>query len=412
MLLIKLIIVSVLCLLSWPTNVEGEKTQLTKIQTEDQTTSNIQKDTSSSSSSATIVKLPLTTSTTTTTATNLTSPQSNIFRIKRLNLVKDKPKLRKQQQQQRIEGHQEQQQSQLQKQQSTLAQHDHGHYVDDESKALNQDKTDMSGDTRPSGKSKGKKVKGMGKNSHSLNKKLLNKLGFTKVKAPNSHNRKRLAIESRRHASPDDSHMFIIKLPPNMYYYTNPKESSGSSSSGSPNALQSSSVNSLVDKKNFVKNLQEEAHSSNDDSTTATTKDANGKKVSFPFSSNGKPGRIYHWNLPVIKKILEEKQQRFPSVAKVEPHKIQQLIDIHNIPTWSKPWENESIEKAYHHHHHDSMMSYKKSLKRKSPSYYAPANTVNKNSFNKYFSGNGKPKGFYVIKENHKKPSYYKNIVS
>lgn len=58
------------------------------------------------------------------------------------------------------------------------------------------------------------------------------------------------------------------------------------------------------------------------------------------------------------------------------------------------------------------MMSYKKSLKRKSPSYYAPANTVNKNSFNKYFSGNGKPKGFYVIKENQKKPSYYKNIVS
>lgn len=43
-----------------------------------------------------------------------------------------------------------------------------------------------------------------------------------KVKAPNSHNRKRLAVESRRHASRDDSHMFIIKLPPNLHYYTGP----------------------------------------------------------------------------------------------------------------------------------------------------------------------------------------------
>lgn len=48
------------------------------------------------------------------------------------------------------------------------------------------------------------------------------KMGFMKVKAPNSHNRKRLAVESRRHASRDDSHMFIIKLPPNLHYYNSP----------------------------------------------------------------------------------------------------------------------------------------------------------------------------------------------
>lgn len=47
-------------------------------------------------------------------------------------------------------------------------------------------------------------------------------MGFMKVKAPNSHNRKRLAVESRRHASRDDSHMFIIKLPPNLHYYASP----------------------------------------------------------------------------------------------------------------------------------------------------------------------------------------------
>lgn len=66
---------------------------------------------------------------------------------------------------------------------------------------------------------------------------LSSKLGLTKIRAPNSHNRKRLAVESRRHASPDDSHMFIIKLPPNLYYYTGPK--------AVPHAGESSPKNSL-----------------------------------------------------------------------------------------------------------------------------------------------------------------------
>lgn len=62
------------------------------------------------------------------------------------------------------------------------------------------------------------------------------KLGFTKVKAPNSHHRKRLAVESRRHSSPDDSHMFIIKLPPNFVYYTNPKGEANSITDNSQKA--------------------------------------------------------------------------------------------------------------------------------------------------------------------------------
>lgn len=131
-------------------------------------------------------------------------------------------------------------------------------------------------------------------------------------------------------------------------------------------------------------------------------------KVSFPFSSNGRPGRIYHWNLPVLKKMLQDNKQRHPTATNTSLKKAEKLIDIKNIPTWSKPWENDSIEKSYGH---DATTNYKKPLKRKSPTYYAPANAVNKNSFNKYFSGNGKPKGFYVIKENQKKPSYYKNII-
>lgn len=44
-------------------------------------------------------------------------------------------------------------------------------------------------------------------------------LGLTKLRTPPAHNRKRLAVESRHHSRPDDSHMFVIKLPPNPYYY-------------------------------------------------------------------------------------------------------------------------------------------------------------------------------------------------
>lgn len=48
-------------------------------------------------------------------------------------------------------------------------------------------------------------------------------LGLTKLRVSPAHNRKRLAVESRHHGRPDDSHMFVIKLPPNPYYYGNHK---------------------------------------------------------------------------------------------------------------------------------------------------------------------------------------------
>ena len=94
-------------------------------------------------------------------------------------------------------------------------------------------------------------------------------MGFTKVKAPNSHNRKRLAVESRRHASPDDSHMFIIKLPPNLHYYTNPKEA----------AIVSNTKNSLLPQQNkasaALSLAAKETHSHNEEEVM----NANGKKV-------------------------------------------------------------------------------------------------------------------------------------
>lgn len=82
---------------------------------------------------------------------------------------------------------------------------------------------------------------------------------------------------------------------------------------------------------------------------------------------------------------------------------VNELIDIKNIPTWSNPWENETIEKAF-----GKIDDETKAYKKKSPSYYAPAKpTANAK---KYFPGNGKPKSFYVLKKNHHKPYYQKLI--
>lgn len=47
-------------------------------------------------------------------------------------------------------------------------------------------------------------------------------MGFGKMKTLPGHHRKRLAVDSsRHHLRPDDSHMFVVKLPPNPYYYSN-----------------------------------------------------------------------------------------------------------------------------------------------------------------------------------------------
>ncbi|KAL7727501.1 hypothetical protein ACLKA6_002124 [Drosophila palustris] len=238
--------------------------------------------------------------------------------------------------------------------------------------------------------------------AHGLNKKMLNKMGFMKVKAPNSHNRKRLAVESRRHASRDDSHMFIIKLPPNLHYYAGPNGVRNSLDAAHPHQMS----NSVHDNAQKIAAFLATESTKGTEPTEASALKTNGKKVSFPFSSNGRPGRIYHWNLPVLKQALHKK----PHFAHVSADDRNRLLDIENIPTWRKPWENETIEKSFTTG--SGKAKYRKSLKQKSPTYYAPAQAVNKQSFHKYFAGNGKPKGFYVIKEHQTKPQFYQNIIS
>lgn len=112
--------------------------------------------------------------------------------------------------------------------------------------------------------------------------------------------------------------------------------------------------------------------------------------------------------------MLKQALHKKPHFAHVSAEDRNRLLDIENIPTWRKPWENETIEKSFGGAGGASggKSKYKKSLKPKSPTYYAPAQAVNKQSFHKYFAGNGKPKGFYVIKEHQTKPQFYQNIIS
>lgn len=52
------------------------------------------------------------------------------------------------------------------------------------------------------------------------NHELLSSLGIGKLPSPSNHHRKRLATQSRHVGRPDDSRVFIVKLPPNPYYYS------------------------------------------------------------------------------------------------------------------------------------------------------------------------------------------------
>lgn len=106
------------------------------------------------------------------------------------------------------------------------------------------------------------------------------------------------------------------------------------------------------------------------------------------FQSNGKLGAIYHWNLPVLKKMLEKNHHKnHNSYYRNAASEDEELLDIQNIPTWSDPW-NEAQQEEQH--------QLEKKYKKKAPVYYAP---VKKNKkVQKYFPGNGKPKSFYVMK--------------
>lgn len=158
---------------------------------------------------------------------------------------------------------------------------------------------------------------------------LLSSLGLKKLRIPAAHHRKRLAEQGRRHAT-GDSRMFVIKLPPNTSYYTH--------SDPAPAAART---------------------------------------LPLQMTGNGKPARVYHWNLPVLQKLAKDRPQaRFDD----------DIVDVESTPTWPKGSNN-------HPNSIDAL------------AYYVPAK---KPSFRKYYSGNGKPKSFYVLEKNKNSAQYHR----
>lgn len=102
------------------------------------------------------------------------------------------------------------------------------------------------------------------------------------------------------------------------------------------------------------------------------------RTLPLQMKSNGKPARVYHWNIPVLQKLAKNRPQaRFDDDS---------IVDVESTPTWPKaPTDHPNALEAL--------------------AYYVPAK---KTSFRKYFSGNGKPKSFYVIEKNKSAAQYHK----
>lgn len=191
---------------------------------------------------------------------------------------------------------------------------------------------------RPAGEGKGSKK---GKKSNSD---LFHHLGMAKLRSPSvNHHRKRLASQSRKthhQKSTSDSKMFVIKLPPNPYYYSH---------------HNLNGIDVLEPQPKSVSN------------------------VPVNFNTNGKPSRVYHWNIPVIKKMVARKAGSSKSAVFADSD----IFSIDKQATWNETDDDKSI--------------YRKAT------YYGPKKP-SKHAFRKYFAGNGKPHSFYVM-EKSKKPA-------
>ncbi|XP_015590896.1 uncharacterized protein LOC107265694 isoform X2 [Cephus cinctus] len=311
---------------------------------------------------------------------------------------------------------------------------------------------------------------------HTSNAAILNRLGLTPLRFSDGHHKKRLAGPepplndqqarihqqySRRHGH-RDSHVYIVKLPPSQPYYA----------------------------------LTKPHKSTKDDKVHAGTMVQVTKSVSGPsvgFHGNGKPARIYHWNLPLVKKIADKKrllsQERLNQLKKriqLENESRNSINDKGQDAGWKTTGKTElPVRPKYHENdlsyldavnpaekhgrNNDKRLSYlsddnarkrddailrnstkmfrvedsmvyrlgshenerlgwnlsnelhgsrntaglnvpqkvKKHRKKAATSYYAPITSKSgATGIRKNFSGNGKPKAFYVM-EKSRKPVYY-----
>ncbi|XP_050431952.1 uncharacterized protein LOC126840333 [Adelges cooleyi] len=173
------------------------------------------------------------------------------------------------------------------------------------------------------------------------NAKLLNRLGMKRVRTNENHHRKRLASQSRSKYAANskggmDSQMFMVKLPPHAYFYD---ESQQFRQHYSPNG-GGANVNTLP----------------------------------VGFVSNGKPAKVYHWNLPTVKKALQGR------------YKSNDVLYADFEPSASKIVPRRTL-------------------------YYKPKAAGK--PVKKSFVNNGKPNGFYVVSRNSgavQPPQYHKIV--
>ncbi|XP_023715596.1 uncharacterized protein LOC111868819 [Cryptotermes secundus] len=198
---------------------------------------------------------------------------------------------------------------------------------------------------------------------NSANHELLTRLGMSRRRMALNHHKKRVASESRHHGvNSDDSHMFIIKLPPNPYYYSHMKPVKVSTNFNAVN------------------------------------------KLPVSFRANGKPAKVYHWNIPVLKNMAKNGRRKSSDARlKVQDSKI---YTIQKASSWPQSVGNEEHEKSKPMKHHRKSNH----IEKPSVSYYAPVNQ-RKTVIQKHFSGNGKPQSFYVI-EKSKNPAYYQRLLT
>uniref|UniRef100_A0A2S2R2C5 Uncharacterized protein n=1 Tax=Sipha flava TaxID=143950 RepID=A0A2S2R2C5_9HEMI len=199
------------------------------------------------------------------------------------------------------------------------------------------------------------------------NAKLLNRLGMKRVRTNGdrvgngnggaNHHRKRLASQSRsKYAAggadgkgPLDSQMFVVKLPPHAHFYDD---------------------GSMHQKLQHHQNQQTPYKSLN--------------TVPVGFVSNGKPAKVYHWNLPTIKHALQG--GRFKNSNDMHHHQYKQPSDF------------------------DSPSAAGSKIVPRRTFYYKPRAAGK--PVKKSFVNNGKPNGFYVVSSKNAAavPQYHKIV--
>lgn len=208
------------------------------------------------------------------------------------------------------------------------------------------------------------KTKQQSPSSKQHNAKLLNKLGMKRVRTsggPN-HHRKRLASQSRSKypaGGPDgkgasDSQMFVIKLPPHAHFYDDGSQ--------------------RLQHQQPYKNLN---------------------TVPVGFVSNGKPAKVYHWNLPTIKHALHNGGARYKGVNEQPMHHL-----VYN---------HQAAGDFAAEHQAAAAAAGSKIVPRRTL-YYKPRSSGK--PVKKSFVNNGKPNGFYVVstKNAAAMPQYHKIV--